>query len=38
MQTYSIYLNGLLWATGVEMHTAFALTLAADVELEIEKE
>lgn len=38
MQTYSVYLNGLLWATGMELATAFALTLDNEIELEAEKD
>ncbi len=38
MYTYSVYVNGLLWATGMDMETAFALSCEAEVELKCEKE
>lgn len=38
MQTYSIYLNGLLWCSGMDMETAFALTLETALDLEAERD
>ncbi len=38
MITYSVYVDGCLWATRMDAETAFALVCEANIELVYEKE